>query len=206
MRQDRDIHLSSLGRNESTLQKYDVSNQIAQHKETSANLSESPSNQSALNENWKSQFNGKWKIIHQENAMESWYPMAGINFLIRPIALKVLMTLTKTIDIQDNIIQIERSFDGRKYWKASIKIGVNKESAEVLETELDGIKSYFCCWINETEKAIIIEFEPFDQERGIRIIHRREILANGQLKMDWDGYHLGTKETGVMTTYFDKVV
>jgi hypothetical protein len=150
--------------------------------------------------------------------------MAEINFLIRPIALTVLMTLVKTITIVNNVLEIERSFNGKKYWRASIKIGKNKETAEVLETELDGVKTYFCCWIDDKEKALFLEFEPLDQVKGIRVKHRRAVLPNGELKMvrtlsiifthslthylsltqDWDGVNLGTGVTGIMTTYFVK--
>lgn len=205
--QDQEIHSAS------SVKKDKESTTISRQKEISLAIQRNESSMSITSDisrslqrdDWRSQFNGRWKIVHQENAMESWYPMAGINFLIRPIALKIFMTIVKTIRIEDNILHIERSFDGKKYWRASIKIGANKESAEVLETELDGVKSYFCCWANETEKAIFMEFEPFDQEKGIRILHRREVLPTGQLKMNWEGCHLGTKESGVMTTYFEKV-
>lgn len=134
-------------------------------------------------DDWKQSLTGKWKIIRQENAVESWYPMAGINFLIRPIALSVLLTLIKTIKISNNILEIERSFNGKKYWKASIKIGISKDTAEILETDVDGVKCYFCCYVNDDEKALMLEFEPFDLEKGIRVIHRREVLPNGELKM-----------------------
>jgi hypothetical protein len=136
-----------------------------------------------VSDDWKQALCGRWKIIRQEHAVESWYPMAEINFLIRPIALTVLMTLVKTITIVNNVLEIERSFNGKKYWRASIKIGKNKETAEVLETELDGVKTYFCCWIDDKEKALFLEFEPLDQVKGIRVKHRRAVLPNGELKM-----------------------
>lgn len=116
--------------------------------------------------------------------------MAGINFLIRPIALTVLMTLVKTFSIHGNVLEVERSFNGKKYWKASIKVGKTKEVAEVLETEVDGIKSYFCCYVNDAEKVLILEFEPLDQEKGIRVIHRRQIQPDGQLKMVRKNIHI----------------
>ena len=109
--------------------------------------------------------------------------MVGINFLIRPIALKVLFTLIKTITISNNVLEIDRSFGGKKKWNASIKIGKSKEVAEVLETEVDGIGSYFCCYVNDAEKILFLEFEPLDQVKGIRVLHRRQIQSNGQLKM-----------------------
>jgi hypothetical protein len=142
-----------------------------------------PSLEVEASNDWREAFNGRWKIIRQEHAVESWYPMAGINFLIRPIALTVLLTLIKTISISNNILEIERSFNGKKYWRASIKIGKSKETAEILETDVDGVKNYFCCWIDDKEKALFLDFEPLDQVKGIRVKHRRTVLPNGELKM-----------------------
>jgi hypothetical protein len=94
--------------------------------------------------------------------------MAEINFLIRPIALTVLMTLVKTITIVNNVLEIERSFNGKKYWRASIKIGKNKETAEVLETELDGVKTYFCCWIDRNVYSMSKELHSGSAHSGQR--------------------------------------
>jgi hypothetical protein len=186
LKQDREI-LLTYHQNKKISNEDNSSSSLSQEiKIQSPVLDSSPSSSSTFSsgEDWIQAFNGQWKIIRQENAVESWYPMAGINFLIRPIALTVLMTLIKKITItSDDILEIERSFNGKKYWKANIKIAKNKETAEVLETEVDGVKSSFCCWIDENEKALYLEFEPFDQQKGIWVKHKREILPNGELKM-----------------------
>jgi hypothetical protein len=133
---------------------------------------------------WKEKFNGTWHVVRQKDGDQWFSKMTTHNMIIRKLAISTVMSLQKTIEIKGNVLTVERSFGGKKkYWKESLVIGKDKNTAEDKISTLDGDEVTVRTWCDDVKQLLFMYFEPKDKINGSRLLHTRRINEDGELEM-----------------------
>jgi hypothetical protein len=130
-------------------------------------------------DDWKSIFNGTW-ITTEAAELDPWSDFCDHNFIIRKLSKRVMLELKHKIRIENNIISLERDFNGKKHWAGKNKIGESLEGAEPLQTDVDGIPTTIRVWASESKKLLYYEYTP---KEGFILRHTRCITEEGLMEV-----------------------